>query len=344
MRGTEVWTTGSSGAPLIRCRQDRAGRHREHQCIAVKSLPFLDAPTLARLVSLRGAQDGLERALQGGLELAASRPRVAVPTRSGQLLLMPAESDDAVGLKLLGLAPGNPSAGLPRIQGLYILFDAATLTPRLLIDGSALTLIRTPAVSALAVHHLAPLDAQVLTIFGAGPQSRAHVSAITAIRPISAVRVIARRPEAAAALCKMLRADGIAATQGTEQDVVDADIVVCATTSAVPLFDGELLADHACVVAIGSHEPGVRELDEQVFARASMVVVEDCETALREAGDVITAIDRGTLVPSDLINMVEMLSAPSPQGVSVFKSVGMGWQDLVVAEAAHAAWISDSSA
>lgn len=307
----------------------------------MRSLPFLDASTLASLVSLRGAQDALQRALHGGLDLAASGPRTAVPTRSGQLLLMPAESDDAVGFKLLGLAPGNPSAGLPRIQGLYILFDAATLTPRLLIDGSALTMLRTPAVSALAVHHLAPPNAQVLTIFGTGPQSRAHVSAIAAIRPISAVRVVARRPGAAAALCMTLRADGIFATPGTEQDVVDADIVVCATTSAVPLFDGELLADRACVVAIGSHEPGVRELDEQVFARASKVVVEDCETALREAGDVITAIDRGALVPSDLIDMVEMLSSPRPQGVSVFKSVGMGWQDLVVAEAAHAAWLPE---
>lgn len=310
----------------------------------MRSLSFLDASTLPSLVSSRQAQAALDNALRAGSELPVSLPRVAVPTRSGELLLMPAETGGAAGVKLLGIAPGNPSAGLPRIQGLYVLFDADTLTPQLLIDGAALTLLRTPAVSALAVQYLAPPDAQVLTIFGTGPQSRAHVQAIAAIRPISAVRVVARRPEAAAALCMALRADGIAADPGTEGDVADADIVVCATTSAVPLFDGELLTDQACVVAIGSHQPGVRELDEQVFARASRVVVEDCETALREAGDVIMAIDCGTLVPSDLIDMVEMLSASSPQGVTVFKSVGMGWQDLVVAEAAQAAWLAGAPA
>lgn len=310
----------------------------------MRSLPFLDASTLTSLVSSHQAQAALERALRSGLDRPVSLPRVAVPIRSGELLLMPAESGDAAGVKLLGIAPGNPSAGLPRIQGLYVLFDADTLTPQLLIDGSALTLLRTPAVSTLAVQHLASPNAQVLTIFGTGPQSKAHVQAIAAIRPISAVRVVARRPEAAAALCKTLRADGIAADPGTEQDVADADIVVCATTSAVPLFHGELLTDHACVVAIGSHQRGVRELDEQVFARASRVVVEDCETALREAGDVIRAIDCGTLMTSDLIDMVQMLYAPSPQGVSVFKSVGMGWQDLAVAEAAHAAWLSGAPA
>ncbi|MDQ2847477.1 MAG: ornithine cyclodeaminase family protein [Actinomycetota bacterium] len=310
----------------------------------MRSLPFLDASTLTSLVSSHQAQAALERALSGGLGRPGSLPRVAVPTRSGELLLMPAESVDAVGVKLLGIAPDNPSAGLPRIQGLYVLFDADTLTPQLLIDGSALTLLRTPAVSTLAVQHLAPPNAQVLTIFGAGPQSKAHVQAITAIRPISAVRVVGRRTEAAAALCQTLRADGIAADPGTEQDVADADIIVCATTSAVPLFPGELLTEHACVVAIGSHQRGVRELDEQVFARASRVVVEDCETALREAGDVISAIDCATLTTSDLTDMVQMLCAPSPQGVSVFKSVGMGWQDLAVAEAAHAAWLSGAPA
>lgn len=306
----------------------------------MRSLPFLDASTLMSLVSPREAQDALESALAGGLDLTASLPRRAVQTRSGELLLMPAESTDAVGFKLLGLAPGNPAAGLPRIQGLYVLFDADTLTPQLLIDGSALTLLRTPAVSALAVQHLAAPDAQVLTVFGTGPQAQAHVQAVASIRPISVVNVVGRRPEAAAAMCAALRAAGLAANPGGEESVADADIVVCVTTSKVPLFHGDVLADHACVVAIGSHQPGERELDDRVFARASRVVVEDLQTALREAGDVMMAIEGGALVVSDLIDMIEMLAAPESRGVTVFKSVGMSWQDLAVAEAARVAWLS----
>jgi ornithine cyclodeaminase len=126
--------------------------------------------------------------------------------------------------------------------------------------------------------------------------------------------------------------------------------VVCATNARQPVFDGGLLAEQACVVAVGSHEPGARELDDAVFAQASRVVVEERSTALREAGDVLGAIAAGVLdadqlvelaqlvEPADLTEPAELvaLGAPRP-GVSVFKSVGMGWQDLAVAEAAFAA-------
>ena len=251
---------------------------------------------------------------------------------------MPAESPEAVGFKLLSLAPANPAAGLARIQGLYILFDATTLTPQLLIDGTAVTSLRTPAVSALAARYLARPDASRLTIFGSGPQALGHVHALSAVRPISTVRVVARRPDRVAELCAALHEDGLDAAPGTADAVENADIVVCATTSTVPVFDGNRLAEQACVIAIGSHEPTIRELDDRVFTRASRVVVEDRTTALREAGDVVMAVRAGVLSTDRLVSLVEMLSLPAPSGISVFKSVGMGWQDLVIAQAAHAAW------
>ena len=308
----------------------------------MRSLPYVDAAALTGLVSWRRAQDALASALLAGLDPAAGLPRVSVPTTAGELLLMPAETADAVGFKLLSLAPGNPALGHPRIQGLYVLFDAATLSPQLLIDGSALTSLRTPAVSALAVDHLAVADARVLTVFGTGPQALGHVQAIASIRPIDRVRVVSRRPEAAAALCAAIRADGMGAEPGTDGSIGGADIVVCVTTSAVPVFDGDLLDDHACVVAIGSHQPGVRELDDRVFARAAHVVVEERVTALREAGDVIAAVEAGVLAATDLLTLTEILTGSIRRGLSVFKSVGMGWQDLVIAQAAHAAWSAES--
>lgn len=311
-----------------------------HQLRRVTSLPWLDASAVASLVTWQAAQRALETALRGGLDLGASLPRAAVPTRSGELLLMPAESDQAVGFKLLSLAPGNPSIGAPRIQGLYVLFDAATLTPQLLIDGPALTSRRTAAVSALAIAHLAVPEARALTILGTGPQSLAHARAIASIRPIAAVRIVPRQDGGADSICAVLRDEGIPAEPGGRGSLRGADIVVCATTSAVPLFDGDLLNGHACVVAIGSHQARVRELDGRVFARASRVVVEDRATALREAGDVIQAIESGAIAASDLIDLGEMIALDRASGLSVFKSVGMGWQDLVLAETLYAAWMS----
>ena len=299
----------------------------------MNSLPFVDAATLQRLLSWRQAIDALADALGAGLDVTAAPPRTRVPTARGELLLMPAESTAAVGVKLVGIAPGNADLGLPRIQALYVLFDARTLTPRMLIDGTALTTLRTPAVSALAVQNLAAPEASTLTVFGSGPQAGAHVDAIRAIRPITAVTVVARHPGRAEALAARLRADGLDAVTGGPEAVQTADVVICATGSAVPVFDSGLLTDHACVVAVGSHQPDCRELDDQLFSRAVRVVVEDRATARREAGDIVLAIEAGTLAAADLSTLAELPALPPVAGITVFKSVGMGWQDLAIAEA-----------
>jgi ornithine cyclodeaminase len=302
----------------------------------MRALPFLDAETLTRAVSWEQAIAALGTALASGLDVAAGPPRSRAATRHGELMLMPAESAGAVGVKLVGIAPGNAGLGLPRIQALYVLFDARTLVPRLLIDGAALTTLRTPAVSALAVQELAVPAATTLVVFGSGPQAGAHVSAVRAIRPITAVTVVGRSPQRAADLVSRLRADGLDASSGTPHDVRGADIVICATDSGIPVFDGDRLADHACVVAVGSHRPDARELDERVFARAARVVVEDRDTALREAGDVVMAIEAGALTVDELVPLAELPALPPVDGLTVFKSVGMGWQDLAIAEAADA--------
>jgi ornithine cyclodeaminase/alanine dehydrogenase-like protein (mu-crystallin family) len=114
-----------------------------------------------------------------------------------------------------------------------------------------------------------------------------------------------------------------------------ADVVVCATSARSPVFESTLLRDDAVVIAVGSHEPDARELDAALLGRAS-VIVEDVDTALREAGDVILAIDDGHLGPDRLLTMQDAVAgtveAPTDRP-TVFKSVGMAWQDLVVAEA-----------
>ncbi len=303
------------------------------------SLPFLNAEDLAGAVSWQQAIQALTRAISLSSDLSSGVPRTAVPTGHGELLLMPAESGNAVGVKLLSVAPDNPAAGLPRIQALYVLFDAVTLTPRLLIDGAALTTLRTPALSALAVDRLAVPEATKLTVFGAGPQAQAHVHAIRAVRPIEAVTVVSRRSEPAERLVRELQEHGVQARTGTPDGAVaSTDLVVCATTARRPLFDGDRLAGHACVIAVGSHEPDARELDERVFQRAGRIAVEDAGTALREAGDIILAVKAGSLTAERLIGLSELVSLVPDKGISVFKSVGMGWQDLAVAEAAAAAW------
>ncbi|HEV2886411.1 MAG TPA: ornithine cyclodeaminase family protein [Jatrophihabitans sp.] len=304
------------------------------------NLPFLDARTLMSLVSWSEAITVLEAALATGAHLSGGPPRFSVAEAHGELLVMPAHSAAGVGVKVTSVAPGNPELGLPRIQGVYVLFDAATLTPRALIDGTALTTLRTPALSALAVRALAPADAADLLVFGAGPQAWGHVHAIGQVRSLRAVRIVSRDAGRQAELIDRLGAEGVDAVAGTEHDVASADIVVCATTARQPVFEGRLLTERACVVAIGSHEPAARELDDVVFERAARVVVEERSTALREAGDVVQAIAAGVLSADELVEVADLARLAAQPGIGVYKGVGMGWQDLAVAEAAQAGWLA----
>ncbi len=294
---------------------------------------WIDAQTVTGLLPMSGAIDALETALIGGLDPSADPPRDGVGTQHGQMLLMPAEIAGWAGVKIVSIAPGNAERGLPSIQGIYVLMDAETLSPVALLDGSAITSLRTPAMSAVAVRHLAAEGASRLVVFGTGPQAWGHVTALRAVRPLTEVVVVGRDGVRAQSFVDRLAGTGVAASVGTTDAVADADLVVCATNSGQPLFDGRLIPDRACVVAVGAYQPERRELDADLLGRAS-VVVEDVSTALREAGDVIQAIAEGALAAESLLTIDDIVTGRAhvdPTRPRVYKSVGMAWQDLVVA-------------
>lgn len=274
------------------------------------------------------AADVLERALRAGLDPETGPQRSIADVPAGQILLMPAAVPGYAGVKVVTVAPGNRD--LPRIQGVYLLLDGRTLTPVAMLDGIGLTAVRTPAVSALAVRHLAPPDAARLVVFGTGPQAWGHVRALRAVRPVEHVTVVGRsRTEEFVARC---RAAGLNASAGTPDAVAGADLVACCTTAREPLFPGRSVPDHAVVVAVGSHEPAAREVDGDLVARAQ-VFVEARAAALREAGDlIIPGVRRVAGNLAELITGAVPVAGDRPR---LFKSVGMAWQDLVVAVAAY---------
>ena len=274
--------------------------------------------------------DALEAALRSGLDPSKNVPRTITPVAAGQQLTMPAAAGRAIGVKLVTVA----EHGAPRIKGVYVLFDPRTLAPALLLDGAALTLLRTAAHSALAVRHLAAEHARHLVVFGCGPQAAAHIDAIRAVRPIERVTVVARNADTAADLLR--RTAEVATELGSADSVRAADIVVCATTARQPVFAGDTLAPNACVIGIGAHEPDARELDDAVFRRARRVVVEDRATALREHGGVVQAVAAGAIDEQRLLTIKDAMELAPSDGIAVFAGVGMGWQDAVIADAVRA--------
>lgn len=329
---------------------------------------ILDADAVSAACGPADAVAAVTAALAGGLDPAADPPRHAVPLAAGQFLLMPSEASAAyAGIKVATVAPGNPGRGLPRVQASYLLFDAATLALVAVLDGTALTTLRTPAVSVAAV--LPRLRAMPeplrVAVFGAGPQAHGHVATLASVAALASVTHLVRTT------------GGVRIGSPQADDALRAaDVVVCATSARTPLFDAGVIRDAAVVIAVGSHEPDAREVPAALCARAT-VVVEDVGTALREAGDVCLAIAEGALHRDDLVAMRDVVTgavrpgpaaagqvpgpaadvqAPRPAAAGqapglaaagqapgldrplLFKSVGMAWQDLVIAEAVMRGW------
>ncbi|WP_442815185.1 ornithine cyclodeaminase family protein [Streptomyces sp. NBC_01298] len=300
---------------------------------------------MAGLLTPAAAADALAGVLRGGLDPETCPPRSALPVPGGgELLLMPAATGAYAGVKIAGVAPGNPALGLPRITGSYLLLDGPTLRPVALLDGAALTTLRTPAVSALALRHLAPAGRPLrLMLFGSGPQAYGHFEAVHAMRQLAEVVVVARAGSAAGAagaekLAAHARGLGVPARPGVAAEVSDADLVICCTTSRDPLFDGRLIAPGATVVAVGSHEPEAREVDTALVRRAA-VYVESRAAALREAGDLLVPEAEGAIgaghISGTLADLVagRMPGSGTASCPQLFKSVGMAWEDLAVAVA-----------
>lgn len=300
---------------------------------------YIDAATIAAALPPAAAVEAITATLRSGFDPAADIPRTSAQLGSGHLLLMPTEAGPVAGIKLAAVAPGNPEIGLPRIQASYLLYDARTLALLAMLDGTALTSLRTPAVSVAAVFPILRRFAEPpdLVVFGAGPQAVGHVDALAEASPagIGSTTFVLRRPGRAG---RAVRARGDIVPAGTAEAtdaMAGAGVIVCATSARTPLFPDTAVTPGAVVIAVGSHEPDARELDTALMARSS-VIVEDRATALREAGDVILAQHDGVLNADDLIPMKEVVNGvvdPPRDRPVVFKSVGMSWQDLSIAHA-----------
>jgi len=311
----------------------------------------ISAAEIIKNFTFLGAVTAIEDALKGGLDPAADLQRSILPIEKGELLLMPATSAEGSGIKILTIAPNNPALNQPRIQGVYILFDRENLSISSLLDGAALTTYRTPAISFAAIRQALELSQEDLSVvvFGSGPQAISHIQTLAAVLPpeikVSRVTFVARNLEKAKKRIPHLAELGLttecavqilgADTVEVQEQLQRADLVIAATTARSPLFDSSLLKDSVIVVAVGSHEPDVREVDSKLLSRAQ-IVVETRASALREAGDVIMAIGEGSITEKSLNDLADVvcgrvtLNRDKP---IFFKSSGMSWEDLVIARA-----------
>jgi len=266
---------------------------------------------------------------------------VRPPDEQSLMGLMPAHHSSpraAYGLKTVCIFPGNPARGLDPHQGGVMLFDGETGELRALIDASAVTSIRTAAVTGVATRALAREDSRVLAIIGSGVQARPHLQAMAAVRPFDQARVWSRTPEHAQAFAAEAQAPfPVEAVETAEAAVRGADVVVTVTSSREPVVERGWLAPGAHVNAVGSSIPTARELDSATIAAAA-VFVDRRESTLNESGEYLRAIEEEGIGPDHIRAELGEVLVGSYEGrrsddeLTVFISLGLAVEDLAAAE------------
>jgi ornithine cyclodeaminase len=282
-------------------------------------------------------------ALRDAFAAGATVPRRHAHALSDRdsLLLMPAWSDDALGVKVVTVMPDSCAART--VQALYLLLDRHTGEPRAVLDGEALTVRRTAATSVLAASYLARDDASDLLVIGTGTLAPYMVRAYCALRPaITRVRLWGRTPARAAALATALAREGLPveacadAPDALPNAVAASQIVCAATTSRAPVIYGAWLSPGTHVDLVGGFTPAMREADDHTM-RVSRIVVDSYDGALSEAGDLVDPLARGVILREQVVAELRELVMRTIPGrtdraqITLFKSVGLALEDLAAA-------------
>jgi len=269
------------------------------------------------------------------------RSMVKLPDGHGILGLMPGYlgAPQSFGLKVVSVMPGNHGTGYESHQGVVMLFGVQHGEPLAVIDASAITEIRTAAVSGAVTDALARTDAGDLAILGSGAQARSHLAAMAAVRRLGRVRVWSRT---------RANAERFAHEQGSRLGVAievcadaatavrGADLVCTTTASSTPVLCGEWLSAGAHVNAVGACFASSRELDGAAVAR-SRFFTDRRESCLAEAGDFRIARDEGRVTDTHLLGEVgdvfigKLAGRVRPDDVTVFESLGIAVEDLASA-------------
>jgi ornithine cyclodeaminase len=274
------------------------------------------------------------------------RSRILLPQQNGVALFMPAylpQSDD-LAVKVVTVFPNNIQQGQPIIYATVLVLDTVTGRPLAMLEGSALTAIRTGAGAGAATDLLARPDAETATIIGSGVQARTQLEAVCTVRPIRTVWLYSPNEQHAQAFAAEMAGQGPIPTDirpvSTVNEAVEAaDIICTATTSSNPVFDGRALKPGTHINAVGSYMPHMQEVDITTIRRA-LVVVDSRESVMAEAGDLIAPLQAGEITESHIhAELGEIVAGTkdgrtSPDQITYFKSCGLAVQDAAAARVA----------
>lgn len=311
----------------------------------IKLLSHLD---VQQTVTMAQAIETVKQAfisLSRGEAVLPLRTQVPVKEWEGTTLFMPAylPSDESLGVKIVSVFPKNIEHNMPTIHSLVILCNAKTGEPAAVMDGTYLTALRTGAASGVATDLLSRTEARIAAIIGAGIQGRTQLEAVCCARDIQSARVYDINHKVAEDFAEEVRTRGrpfpseIIVAHSSAEAVSDADVICCATTSSVPVFEDDDLKPGTHINGVGSYTPHMQEIPEQTILR-SRVVLDSLSACLEEAGDLIIPLKKKLLSKSHIHGEIGQVASglipgrESDTEITLFKSVGVAVQDVSVAE------------
>jgi ornithine cyclodeaminase len=311
---------------------------------------ILNADDVGKALPMDAAIEAMKQAyaaLTSGQAEIPMRSHLEIPPHNGTSLFMPAyvnnDHIEALAIKTVTLFPENVSRGLPLIHAAVLVFEADNGKPIALLEGGALTAIRTGAASGAATDLLARPDAKTATIFGAGVQGRTQLEAICSVRKIETVWIVDPDLEKA-----QIFVDDLAGQEKIPQDLRmstnpaeaadSADIICTATTSKVPVYPAEAVRPGTHINGVGSYTLDMIENPPEIYNRAC-AFVDSRDAIMAEAGETVAAINRKLLFPDEMAELGEVILGERPgrmsdQQITFFKSVGIAVQDAVAATVA----------
>lgn len=309
---------------------------------------LLTGADVTRLLPMQACIDVMTEvltALARGEAIQPLRTVIRLPGGRGAFGIMPAQVNqpDAFGLKVITVFPGNEGTRFDSHQGAVLLFEPEHGTLAAIMDASAMTAIRTAAVSAVATHLLARRDASDLAILGTGVQARTHLEAMRAVRPVRRVRAWSRQEPHRRDFAEWAgQRFGIAVeTTGTAREAVEgADLICTVTASRTPVLEGAWIAPGAHINAVGASLPDARELDTAAVVR-SRLFVDRRESAFNEAGDFLIPRAEGAISDEHLRGELGDILVGRATGreddaqVTLFKSLGLAVEDVAAAHVVH---------
>ena len=285
-------------------------------------------------------------ALSSGHTETPLRSHLAIAPHKGTCLFMPAyvnAETEALAVKIVSLFPENPSRDLPLIHAAVLVLEADSGRTLALLEGGALTAIRTGAASGAATDLLARPTARTAAIFGAGRQARTQLEAICCVRKIETAWIFDLDRQKAQNLVAEMAGQGkiprdLRVAGDPAEAASQAEIICTATTSKDPVYPAEAIQPGTHLNGVGSYTPEMIENPPEIYNRAS-AFVDSRAAALAEAGETIAAINRKYIFPNELAELGEVFLGQQPgrtsaEQITFFKSVGIAVQDAFAAHLA----------